>query len=194
MKITIIGKGNVAQALREGFERTGHTVTLAGRDPAEIASTSKASDLVVLAIPYASAQPVIDALGDAADGKIVIDAINPVTPEFDLALGFETSFAEELQAQLPKAKVTKAFNTNFAGTMASGSVNGEKISGLVAGNDAQAKAIVLGLLSGLGFDAIDAGPLANARLLEPFALMTIRLGLAQGYGFMSGFRLIRARV
>ena len=46
------------------------------------------------------------------------------------------------------------------------------------------------LVQALGFDPIDAGPLANARLLEPLALLNIKLGFVQGYGPNSGFRLV----
>jgi hypothetical protein len=121
---------------------------------------------------------------------VVIDATNALTPQMELALGFTTSGAEELQRKLPEAKIVKAFNTSFAAVMSTGQINGEKLAGLVAGDDADAKAEVLGLVQQLGFDPVDAGPLASARLLEPLALLNIKLGFVQGYGSNSGFRLV----
>jgi len=56
--------------------------------------------------------------------------------------------------------------------------------------DASAKKTVLDLARGIGFDAVDAGPLKNARLLEPFAFLNIQLGYALGMGTQIGFKLL----
>ncbi len=106
------------------------------------------------------------------------------------ALIFATSGAEELQKKAPGAKVVKAFNTAFAHAMNGGRIGGDQLAGLVAGDDADAKAAVLSLAKDLGFDPIDAGPLASARQLEPLALLNIKLGFVQGYGPNSGFRFV----
>lgn len=107
-----------------------------------------------------------------------------------LAVGFNTSGAEELQKKLPAAKVVKAFNTDFSSTMDTGHARGEQVSAFVAGNDADAKAIVLELAEDIGFDPVDAGPLENARLLEPLALLNIRLGYELGLGEDSGIKVV----
>ena len=136
-------------------------------------------------------QKVATELAQGASGKIVIDATNALTPAMELAVDSAiTSGAEQLQKALPAAKVVKAFNTTFATAMATGQINGEPLAGLVAADDADAKSKVLSLVQQLGFDPIDAGPLANARLLEPLALLNIKLGFVQGYGPNSGFRLV----
>jgi predicted dinucleotide-binding enzyme len=146
---------------------------------------------VIFAVPFGEVQNVARQLGDAATGKVVIDATNALTPAMELAVDTRsTSGAEDLQNALPAAKVVKAFNTSFASAMATGEINGEKLAGLVAGDDAEAKARVLGMVGAIGFDPIDAGPLAAARLLEPMAVLNIKLGFVQGYGPASGFRLV----
>jgi 8-hydroxy-5-deazaflavin:NADPH oxidoreductase len=110
-----------------------------------------------------------------------------------LAVGFTTSGAEELQKKLPRARVVKAFNTVFAQTMSTGKVKGTALLLPVAGDDAKAKQAVLDLGREIGFDAVDAGPLANARLLEPMAFLNIQLGyvINKGLGTAIGFSLTR---
>ena len=190
MKIAIIGAGNVGTALKTGLSRTGHEVSTVGRE-GNPAHAAEAAELVILAVPFAEVGNVASQLASAASGKIVIDATNALSPTMELAVDTSTtSGAEELQKKLPEARVVKAFNTTFATAMATGQINGEKLAGLVAADDAEAKAAVLGLVQELGFDPIDAGPLSAARLLEPLALLNIKLGFVQGYGPASGFRLV----
>ena len=190
MKIAIIGAGNVGTALKTGLSRTGHGVSTVGRED-NAAHAAQAAELIILAVPFAEVGNVASQLGSAASGKIVIDATNALSPTMELAVDTSTtSGAEELQKKLPEARVVKAFNTTFASAMATGQINGEKLAGLVAADDAEAKTQVLGLVQELGFDPIDAGPLSAARLLEPLALLNIKLGFVQGYGPASGFRLV----
>ena len=190
MKIAIIGAGNVGTALKTGLSRTGHEVSTVGRED-NAAQAAEAAELIILAVPFAEVGNVASQLASAASGKIVIDATNALSPTMELAVDTSTtSGAEELQKKLPGARVVKAFNTTFASAMATGQINGEKLAGLVAADDAEAKAAVLGLVQELGFDPIDAGPLSAARLLEPLAVLNIKLGFVQGYGPASGFRLV----
>jgi hypothetical protein len=190
MKIAIIGKGNVGSALQAGLSRNGHEVRAVGRDADAVRDAGAFADIVILAVPFGQVDNAARELGTVVSGKVVIDATNALTPEMELAIGFRTSGAEELQRKLPESYIIKAFNTTFANAMATGQVNGEQLAGLVAGDDADAKAQVLNLVHQLGFDPVDAGPLANARLLEPLALLNIKLGFIQGYGPNSGFRLV----
>jgi hypothetical protein len=190
MKIAIIGKGNVGSSLEAGLARAGHEVRAVGRGPGAVREAGEFAQIVILAVPFGQIDNAVQELGSSVAGKVVIDATNALTPQMELALGFTTSGAEELQRKLPDAKVVKAFNTTFAAAMSAGQINGEKLAGLVAGDDADAKAAVLGLVRQLGFDPVDAGPLAGARLLEPLALLNIKLGFVQGYGPNSGFRFV----
>lgn len=191
MKISIIGNGNVGQALARGLGKAGHTVSTAGNDPAQVRELAASGEVVILAVPFGALREVAATIGSAADGKPVVDVTNALTPEFTLALGYTTSGAEELQRTLPGARVVKALNTVFAGNMDTGQVKGERLTAFVAGDDAEAKATVQELTRGIGFDAVDAGPLANARLLEPAGFLNIQLGYVLGLGAEIGLKLVR---
>jgi predicted dinucleotide-binding enzyme len=191
MKIAIIGNGNVGSALEAGLTRNGHDVRAVGREPGTVREAGVFAEIVILAVPFGEVDNAVRELGSSVSGKVIVDATNALTPEYELAVGFSTSGAEELQKKLPQSKVVKAFNTAFASAMNGGQINGEQLAGLVAADDPDGKAQILALVEQLGFDPIDAGPLAAARLLEPLGVLNIKLGFAQGYGPSSGFRLVR---
>jgi predicted dinucleotide-binding enzyme len=85
--------------------------------------------------------------------------------------------------------VVKAFNTVFAQHMSRGSVVGQQLSVFAAGDDAAARKGALELAKTIGFDAIDAGPLKNARHLESLGYFNIQLGYVLGNGPEIGFKL-----
>ncbi len=191
-KIAIIGKGNVGQALAEGLKRAGNEVRFGSKDPKESPHDVSAwADVVILAIPWSAHSDIAKAVGSVLDGKTVVDVSNVLTPSYELALGFTTSGAEELQKLIPRAKVVKAFNTIFAKNMSTGKVLGERLTVLVAGNDAASKDIVRKLAEGIGFDSVDAGPLKSARYLEPLGMLNITLGFGLKMGPDIGFRLVK---
>lgn len=190
MKIAIIGDGNVGSALLRGLTRAGYDSQAVGNEPTRITELTADADVIMLAVPFQAIDDVVRAIGHTADGKVVADVTNALTPDYQLAVGLTSSGAEELQKKLPGARVVKAFNTVFAKHMDSGQVKGEKLSVFAASDDAAAKQTVLELASAIGFDAVDAGPLQNARLLEPLALQNIALGYMVGLGTDIGFRLV----
>ena len=189
-KIGIIGNGNVGSALERGAKRAGYDVRAVGADPAGVRDTAAWGEIIILAVPFNAIDATVKELDSAANGKTVIDVTNAIGPNMSLAVGHTTSGAEELQKKLPGARVVKAFNTTFAHTMDSGRAGDQPLTVFAAGNDADAKAEVLTLARGIGFDAVDAGPLAEARLLEPLALLNIRLAFVQGLGREIGFKLL----
>lgn len=144
-----------------------------------------------LAVPFGEVAQAVASIGDAADGKVLVDVTNALTADLQLAIGFSTSGAEELQKKAPRAKVVKALNTVFAQNMDSGKVKGERLSALVAGDDPAAKETVLALSRELGFDGIDAGALRVARHLEAMGYLNILLGYVQKLGTNVGFRVVR---
>ena len=146
---------------------------------------------MILAVPYGALEAVAAEIGTAANGKPVVDASNVLSKEGGLAVGFTTSGAENLQKKMPGAHVVKAFNTIFAQNMSTGKVKNTALAMPAAGDDAKAKEAVLQLARDIGFDAVDAGPLANARLLEPFGFLNIQLGYVvnKGLGAGIGFAL-----
>jgi 8-hydroxy-5-deazaflavin:NADPH oxidoreductase len=189
--ISIIGLGNMAGALARRALAGGHAVELIGRDQAkakEFAAelggatvgtpgTAPAGDIVVVAVPYASAAAVVSEYGDALNGKVIIDITNPVSAD---AKGFVTpegsSGAQEIAKAAPAgAHVVKAFNTLFSGALAAGSVEGRPLDVFIAGDDAQAKAQVSEFIESLGLRPLDAGELPMARALENVGLLEISL-------------------
>jgi 8-hydroxy-5-deazaflavin:NADPH oxidoreductase len=101
---------------------------------------------------------------------------NALTSDMQLASGCTTSGAEALQKKAGGAKVVKAFNTQFAQRMDSGCVDGQPVTVFAAGDDTSAKQAVMQMARDIGFEAVDAGPLQNARLLEPLGYFNIQLG------------------
>jgi predicted dinucleotide-binding enzyme len=190
MRIAIIGNGNVGSALQRGLERGGHEVEAVGHEPERIREAARAAEAIILAVPFGAVEDVVKELDGAADDKVLVDVTNALDSESRLALGFTTSGAEELQKKAPAAKVVKAFNTVFATHMDDGHADGEQLSAMIASDDDNAKNTVMELARSIGFDPVDAGPLENARLLEPMAYQNIQLGYALGMGTDIGFKLV----
>jgi len=192
MKIGIIGNGNVGTAIGTGLLRAGHEVKYGHRDPKEpVKDSAQWGDVIVLAVPFSQVKSAAKEIGQAADGKPLIDATNAISEKGGLALGFTTSGAEELQEYLPKVHVVKAFNTVFAQNQSTGKVGREQLTLFMAGNDAKAKQTVAQLARDIGFDPVDAGDLTVARYLEPMAMMIINLGYGLGMGTNIGYRLVK---
>lgn len=190
MIISILGDGNVGSALARGLEKAGHDVLTCGHDAEREQQLAEAGDVIILAVPFGAVAEVASTIASRVNGKTVVDVTNAVTPDMKLAVGFTTSGAEELQKKLPEAHVVKAFNTDFASTMDSGEAKGEQVAAFVASDDDRAKEIVLEIAEDIGFDPIDAGPLENARLLEPLAMLNIQLGYKLGLGEDSGIKVV----
>ena len=187
-KIAIIGTGNVGSALKKGLTRAGYEVRATKKD--QVVADASWADVIMLAVPFGAIQDVASELKTVADGKTVVDVTNALTPDMQLAIGFTTSGAEELQKALPRAHVVKSFNTVFAQHMSEGSVAGQQLSVFAAGNDEAARKAVLELGKAIGFDAIDGGPLQNARSLEALGYFNIQLGYVLGNGTSIGFKLV----
>ncbi len=191
-KIAIIGKGNVGSALAEGLRKAGHEIRFGSTDPKQPAEAAAAwGDVVILAVPWTAHGSIAKTAGKALEGKTVVDVSNILSPSYDLAIGFTTSGAEELQKLVPQARVVKAFNTVFAETMKTGHMHGEPLTIFVAGEDQGAKDTVRKLAEDIGFDSVDAGPLKSARYLEPLGMLNITLGYGLKMGTGIGMRLVK---
>ena len=140
-----------------------------------------AGDIVILAVPYASAVPVVAQYGDALAGKVIIDISNTFTAaEYtELVTPDGSSGAQEIAKAVPaSAHVVKAFNTVFAHVLALG----RPLDVFFAGDDAPAKASVSAFIETLGLRPLDVGGLAMAHWLEGAGLLM--MGLAgHGAGF-----------
>ncbi|MBI2583920.1 MAG: NADPH-dependent F420 reductase [Candidatus Aenigmarchaeota archaeon] len=208
MKLSFIGCGNMGGALARRLAGAGHEVMVSARheDKAkakaeECGKNSKAGsvpeavafgDVIFLAVPYGEISSAIKSAGDLK-GKVLVDITNALTPDFSgLAIGFTDSAAEQVARLAPVAKVVKAFNTVFAQVVANPKFAEGKPSAFVASDHADAKEKVMRLASDIGFESLDAGPLKNARLLEPLGMMNIFLGYVQGLGADKiAFRVMR---
>src|ERR1041385_5597833 len=184
MKIAIIGSGNVGGTLGKRWARNGHSVTFSSRHPqsdemkkllgeagpsassAGVAEAAGNSEVILLATPWPTAKEGLASAGNLA-GKILIDAINPLRKDLSgLDIGTSTSAGEMVAQWASGAKVVKAFNTVGFNIMADPKLNGQSALLFYCGDDAGAKKTVHDLATELGFDAQDAGPLTQARLLE----------------------------
>jgi predicted dinucleotide-binding enzyme len=184
--ISIIGSGGMAAAIGGRAAKAGYTVEVISRDAAKaraLAATFAAEattgtyravpagDIVILAVPYASAATVVAEYGDALDGKIVIDITNPISAD---ATGVVTpagsSGAQEIaRAATTGATIVKAFNTLFGPVLA----NRDHLDAFIAADDANAKARVSDFIETLGLRPLDVGGLAMAATLEALGLMLI---------------------
>jgi predicted dinucleotide-binding enzyme len=185
-KISIIGTGNMGQAIAGIAAKGGHEVELLNTSHAAQAVTG---DIVVLAVPYPSVAAVLSERADQLAGKVVVDITNPLDfATFDgLTVPADSSAAAEIAAALPTARVVKAFNTNFGGTLASGSIGSQTTTVLVAGDDADAKALLGGIVAAAGLKTLDAGSLKRARELEALAFLQITLAAGEKISWTGGF-------
>jgi NADPH-dependent F420 reductase len=183
---SILGTGNMGSAIASVVEKGGSTVQLLGSKDTDQAVTG---DVVVLAVPYPAVSQIISERGDQLAGKIVVDITNPLNFEtFDsLVVPAESSATAEIAAALPSSKVLKAFNTNFAATLASGTVADQPTTVLIAGDDAEAKSQLVDVVTAGGLRAIDAGDVRRARELEAIGFLQITLAAAEKVSWTGGF-------
>src|SRR5438270_1681408 len=190
VKVGVIGSGDVGKALARGFLMLGHEVKIGSRDPEKLddfvgsagerassgtfEEVAKFGDLVVLATLGGAAESAINMAGKSNfDGKVVIDATNPLdfsTGAPKLYVGWNDSLGEQVQRWLPKARVVKAFNTVGNAHM----INPEFPSGppdmFICGNDDDAKKIVTQVCKHWGWGVIDLGGIESSRYLEAMCM------------------------
>ncbi|GAA2545453.1 hypothetical protein HD598_001229 [Neomicrococcus aestuarii] len=196
--VTIIGAGNMARGISSRVVAADRSLEILNREAGKAqelatelggavngaALEQKVSGkIVILALPFDASKEVVASLGSALDGKIVIDISNPVNFEtFDsLTVPAGTSAAEELAKLAPNATFVKAFNTTFAGNLASGKINGQPLDVFVASDSAEARAAVVSLISDADMRAIEVGGLHHARELEGFQLLHMALQVNPAY-------------
>ncbi|MFW9874089.1 MAG: NADPH-dependent F420 reductase [Candidatus Thorarchaeota archaeon] len=207
MKIGIIGTGNVSTSLGEAWVTKGHEIMFGSRDPQRAQQLAKKNkyntkggtyeqatkfgEVVILAVPWPYVKQTLESMGNLK-GKILIDCINPVKPQLaGLDLGLDTSAAEEIAKMANDAIVIKALNSIGNQHYKNPKFGDMNASGFICGDDDKAKKVVSQLVADLGFDVVDCGPLQNARLLEPLALLWIKLAYVHGFGPNIAFKLLK---
>jgi predicted dinucleotide-binding enzyme len=208
MRVAVIGAGSVGATLGQAWLKHGEDVVWGLRHPADpkyaalpkgrvkpAAEATKGADIVVIATPWPATEAAVKGLGGLND-KIVIDCTNPLGMGPDglqLVLGFTTSAGEQVAGWAAGAFVFKTLNTTGAGNMARASEYAVKPMMPVAGDNAAKKTVVMELVGKLGFEPVDAGPLKNARLLEPFAMVWIDQAIKRGRGRDFAFALVKVK-
>ena len=213
MNITIIGAGNMGRGIGTRAVAGGHSVTFVDANPevaektaADVKASAKngakvstaslgdaeLGDVVVLAVWYGTNIEIAKQLGTKLAGKVVVDIANPLNSTYDgLATAADSSSAEDLAKAIASgAKVVKAFNTTYAGTLIAGEVAGQKLDVFIAGDDADAKAKVAQLVTDGGLRAVDAGPLSRARQIEGMQLLHIVLQGTLGTNWGSALKIL----
>jgi predicted dinucleotide-binding enzyme len=209
MRIAILGAGNVGGALGKGWSRAGHAIAYGVPSPADpkhravaqaaggasvgsVAEAVRGADVIVLAVPYGAAGEALAACGDLA-GRVVVDATNPLKmgPNgLELALGLTTSGGEHIASLAKGASVFKAMNQiGFEGVTEADAFPVPPAM-FVAGDDEARKSTVMQLVSELGFDAVDAGGIAQSRLLEPLAMLWIHMAIDRKIGRDKAFAYV----
>jgi NADPH-dependent F420 reductase len=200
MNVTIIGAGNMGRGIGTRLVAGGHSVTFVDANPetaqqtavevkasarngAKVSTASlgdaKLGEVVVLAVWYGTNIELAKQLGAKLAGKVVVDIANPLNPTYDgLATAPDSSSAEDLARAIASgAKVVKAFNTTYAGTLLAGEVAGQPLDVFIAGDDTEAKSTVAELVKDGGMRPVDVGPLSRARQIEAMQFLHI---VAQG--------------
>jgi NADPH-dependent F420 reductase len=196
MNVTIIGAGNMGRGIGTRLVAGGHSVTFVDANPetahkagADVKASAKngakvstaslddvqLGDVVVFAVWYGTNIELAKQLGSKLAGKVVVDIANPLNSTFDgLATATDSSSAEDVAKAIASgAKVVKAFNTTYAGTLLAGQVAGQPLDVFIAGDDADAKNKVAELVKDGGMRPIDTGPLSRARQIEGMQFLHI---------------------
>lgn len=180
MKIGIIGSGNIGETTARLFVNAGHQIALSnskgpqsleslvasiGPNSAKAMTVQEAiafGDVVLLALPWRKREELRSLPSELLKNKIVIDATNPYSENFELIdLGNSTS-CEEVAKELPTgARIVKAFNTMYYETLRTESRKSkdDRLVLFVAGDDADAKSVVSKLIEDIGFTPVDTGSL-----------------------------------
>jgi 8-hydroxy-5-deazaflavin:NADPH oxidoreductase len=183
-RISFIGAGSMASTIGDLALKGGNTVEVIGRDAAKAKALAAqlgegatigtwgaalSGDIVILAVLFASAVPVVGDFGAALAGKVVVDITNPFNADGTrLAIPHDTSVAQMVAKAVPaSAHVVKAFNTLFREVLAAGG----PLDVFLAGDDAQAKASVSASITSLGLRPRDAGDLSVAHWIEGAGLL-----------------------
>jgi predicted dinucleotide-binding enzyme len=190
-RISIIGTGNMARALGSRALAGGNAVEVIGRDASKVDALARviggasagtigaapAGVIVILAVPYAHAVPLVRQFGNALSGKVIVDITNPFNPDLTgLVTPEGSSAAQEIAKCAPTgAHVVKAFNTVFGHVLAAYTPEDPRpLDVFIAGDDAGAKARVSLFVESLALRPLDVGDLTSARWLEGTSVLLMR--------------------
>ncbi|WEV63657.1 NAD(P)-binding domain-containing protein [Bifidobacterium sp. ESL0732] len=200
--VTVFGAGNIGSGVAGLAVKAGADVQVINRDKAKaeaIGGVKAAAwgepitgDIVVLALPQAAEASVVADYGEQLAGKTVVDPSNPVDfNTMDLALpNGADSAAEDLAAKLPDSNVVKAFNTTFAATLASGTIDGKPVTVMAASDSSEAKTALKSLVEAAGLRFVDVGALKRASYMEAFGALQMVVAMGGGTPWTGGFKVV----
>lgn len=200
MEIGILGSGAVGRALARGYAAHGHRVRIGTRQ-AEVegvptgspADVVRVAELVVLAVNGGVAVELARSVADELEGTVLVDATNPIDTSSGrpgLFVGTTDSLGEQVQRAVPAARVVKAYNTVGNALMVDPQLPGGPPTMFIAGDDAEAKRTVTGLLEETGWDVADLGGIEASRWLEAMCMAWLAYGARTG-SWSHAFRLLR---
>lgn len=195
MRIGILGSGLMGSKLGTIFARAGHEVVFSyshsekklrklARDAGKNAragtpaDAARDADAVLLAVHWSRVDDVLEQAGDLTRKVIVTCSLPMNADDTDLVIAHASSGAEELAKQIPKAHVVSAFGTVPSEVLFSvfeKRRRKNRPSLIYLGDDSEAKKVAMTLISDVGFEPVDAGPLRIARYSEPFSLLIAQL-------------------
>ncbi len=212
MKVGVLGSGDVAKALAGGFIKHGHETMIGTRDTAKLAEWHRAhanaqvgsfsetaafGEVVVLAVKGSAAADALRGAGSKnLDGKLVIDACNPIAdaPPTNGVLKFFTnldeSLMERLKREFPKAHLVKAFNSVGNAQFVNPQYKSGRPTMFICGNDEGAKAVTAQILDQFGWETADMGKVEAARAIEPLCMLWCILGFTKNK-WTHAFKLLR---
>ena len=210
-KIGVIGSGQVGESLANGFLKHGYEVTRGSRDASKLTEWKKGAgekakagtfqeaaafgDIVVIAVKGLAAEEAVSICGAGLDGKVVIDATNPIADTLPtngvvaFFTGPNDSLLERLQKRNARARFVKAFSSVGAALMVNPSLP-SKPSMFICGNDSAAKEEVRAILATFGWDTEDCGHAVAARAIEPMCMLWCIPGLLRN-DWSHAFKVLR---
>ncbi|OII63312.1 oxidoreductase [Streptomyces sp. CC53] len=194
MRIGLLGTGNVARALAQGWRAAGHTVLLGSRRPGEredlglpvagLGETAAHAEVLVNATPGNASLEVLRSLGaPALAGTLLIDVGVGLSDDCTELSHPNSSLAERIQEAFPLTRVVKTLCTMDSAAMVDPAGLDGPSTVFLSGDDAEAKEATGRLLTDLGWppsSQLDIGGIATARGQEHFALLF--MGIANGLG------------
>ncbi|HEX7018168.1 MAG TPA: NADPH-dependent F420 reductase [Patescibacteria group bacterium] len=216
LAISIIGSGNMAKGIGTRLVAGGHPVSIYSRNAEQAESlaaelkqestrdtqvearsqgTLLEGEIIILAVPYSVIPEIIKEYSDQLQGKILVDISNPVDfKTFELVTPADSSAAEEISKIVPEGtKVVKAFNTNFAGTLIAGEVDGKPLDVFMAGDDEESKKVIAHIIRTSGLRPLDVGLLKQARVLEGIQLIQMKLQDDLESNWMSAIKILSVK-
>ncbi len=211
MRVGVLGSGLMGGKLGTLFARAGHEVVFSYARSFETLrrladeadgdaragaprEAAQDADVLLLAVHWLRVDDALNQAGDLS-GKVVVTCSLPMNADnTELVVAHSSSGAEELAKKIPKARVVCAFNTVPSEVLFGVFENRRKAmrpSLVYCGDDSSSKEIAAELISDVGFDPVDAGPLRIARYTEPFALLVAQLAYEGGGGPELAYRFER---